>query len=108
MLIGGKPKQILFNYVIDNVSSRIMSSYRIATGNKIMHITGPRIIQDIICNKLNIINKDGCLIGIKEPKIYLGNVKVVWTDGEAMPEAQQHAAPVKQDVKHEAEGDLPF
>ncbi len=44
----------------------------------------------------------------KEPKVYLGNVKVVWTDGEAMPEAQQQTAPVKQDVKHEAEGDLPF
>ena len=25
----------------------------------------------------------------KESKVYLGNVKVVWTDGEAMPAAQQ-------------------
>jgi hypothetical protein len=44
----------------------------------------------------------------KEAKIYLGNVKVVWTDGESMPEAQQLSAPVKQEGKHEDDPDLPF
>ena len=38
-----------------------------------MEITGPRIIQNLIFNKLKIINKDGCLIGTDKPQIYLQN-----------------------------------
>lgn len=43
----------------------------------------------------------------KAPKTYLGNVKVVWTDGntqklEGQPQQQQNTAPVA------AETDLPF
>ena len=38
-----------------------------------MDITGPRIIQNIIFNKLNILNKDGCLVGTNIPKKYLIN-----------------------------------
>ena len=44
----------------------------------------------------------------KAPKVYLGNVKVVWTNGTnvdvAPREGQPHSAPMKQSV----EDDLPF
>jgi len=48
----------------------------------------------------------------KEPKVYLGNIKVVWTDGEAMPAAQQQgqtpSAPVAQAAAAPTDDDLPF
>lgn len=40
-----------------------------------MDITGPRVIQNIICKKLNLINKDGCLVGTYIPKKYLVNTE---------------------------------
>jgi len=47
----------------------------------------------------------------KEPKVYLGNGKVVWSDG-VMPEAKWGddvaAGAVKSKAKEEAEDDLPF
>ena len=45
----------------------------------------------------------------KEPKTYLGNVRVVWTNGENVdtaPRDQQAMAP--QPATAEPEGDLPF
>jgi len=48
----------------------------------------------------------------KEPKVYLGNIKVVWTDGEVMPAAQQQgqasSAPVAQAAAAPTDDDLPF
>lgn len=72
MLIGGKKEQLLFNDIINEVSKRI-SSFQNAPGRAIMHITGPRIIQEIIFRKINIINRDGCFPGSEEEKIYLKN-----------------------------------
>jgi len=71
MFIGGKPNQTLFKEVIEEVANRITNNYKTSVGFHIMYITGPRIIQDIICNKLKIENKDGCLIGENQPKLYL-------------------------------------
>ena len=48
----------------------------------------------------------------KEPKVYLGNIKVVWTDGEAMPAAQQQGqaqpSPTPQTAAAPTDADLPF
>ena len=71
MLIGGKKNQDLFNEVIEEVSNRINKFYN-ASGNAIMNITGPRIIQGIIFKRMNIINNDGCFPGLDE-KIYFNN-----------------------------------
>jgi hypothetical protein len=71
MFIGGKPNQTLFKEVIEEVANRITNNYKTAIGFHIMSITGPRIIQDIICNKLKIENRDGYLIGENKPNIYI-------------------------------------
>lgn len=47
----------------------------------------------------------------KTPKTYLGNVKVVWTNGdnvEAAPRDNQAAAPTPQAAAPVADDDLPF
>lgn len=45
----------------------------------------------------------------KEPKVYLGNVQVVWTDGEPLPVRDQQAAPARVGTKPDiADDDLPF
>jgi len=72
MFIGGSPNQQLFNEVIKIVISNIEKNI-IKKHQHVMEITGPRVIQNIICNKLNIINKDGCLIAENLPKKYLIN-----------------------------------
>ena len=79
MLIGGKNDELLFKETIEEVSNRINKNYRTSPGSNIISITGPRIIQDIICNKLNIINKDGCLSGSNESKIYLKDTDYEFT-----------------------------
>ena len=72
MFIGGSPNQLLFyeviNIVINNIRKNIIKKQQ-----HVMDITGPRVIQNIICNKLNIMNKDGCLIAENIPKKYLIN-----------------------------------
>ena len=73
MLIGGKKNQVLFNNVISEVSKRIKDKFKSAKGTSIMDITGPRIIQECIFSKMNIINKDGCFPGTYEEKLYLQN-----------------------------------
>ena len=70
MFIGGTPNQSLFNEVIKEVINNIENNI-IKKHQHIMDITGPRIIQNIICKKLNITNKDGCLIGSYVPNKYL-------------------------------------
>ena len=66
-----KKNQKLFKDVIEEVSNRIIN-LNDSPGSAIMNITGPRIIQEIIFKKMNIINKDGCFPGSDE-KIYLKN-----------------------------------
>ena len=47
----------------------------------------------------------------KEPKVYLGNVQIVWTDGNNVDVAPRDNVPVKTkpvQVKKEVEDDLPF
>tara|TARA_B110000285_G_scaffold233644_1_gene308048 strand:+ start:991 stop:2640 length:1650 start_codon:yes stop_codon:yes gene_type:complete len=74
MFIGGNPNQQLFNdviqVVVDNINKNIIKKK-----DHIMEITGPRIIQNIIFNKLNIKNKDGCLAGSNNPTKYLINTE---------------------------------
>ena len=72
MFIGGSPNQKLFNEVINKVIINIENN-SVKKHQHIMDITGPRVIQNIICNKLNIVNKDGCLVGVNTPKKYLVN-----------------------------------
>lgn len=72
MFIGGKPNQMLFTRIIRRVKKNILDNVK-TKKKHIMEITGPRIIQNIICNQLNITNVDGCLPGTYEPKIYLEN-----------------------------------
>ena len=72
MFIGGSPNQLLFNEVINIVINNIRKNI-IKKQQHVMDITGPRVIQNIICNKLNIMNKDGCLIAENIPKKYLIN-----------------------------------
>lgn len=70
MFIGAAPNQSLFNDIIDQVIVNINNNIP----NKIQHvmdITGPRIIQNIICDDLKIKNNDGCLIGTDESKLFL-------------------------------------
>ena len=70
MFIGAAPNQSLFNDIIDRVIVNINNNIP----NKIQHvmdITGPRIIQNIICDDLKINNYDGCLVGTRESKVYL-------------------------------------
>jgi mannosyltransferase OCH1-like enzyme len=74
MFIGGLPNQKIFIETINNVVKNIKDNIQ----NKkkhILDITGPRIIQNIICDKLGIENKDGCLIGTSTPKTYLKNTE---------------------------------
>jgi len=74
MLIGGRPKQRLFDHVIhkvnENIEKNIPNKYQ-----HILDITGPRIIQNLLFEKLNIINEDNNFKGTKEEKIYLKNTE---------------------------------
>lgn len=70
MFIGASPNQTLFNDIIERVIVNINNNIP----NKIQHvmdITGPRIIQQIICDDLKIKNYDGCLVGTDESKLLL-------------------------------------
>ena len=70
MLIGGAPNQTLFSTVIETVIRNINNNIPRKTQH-IMDITGPRIIQNIICEKLKIKNEDGCMKGTLESQLYL-------------------------------------
>ena len=70
MFIGASPNQTLFNDIIERVIVNINNNIP----NKMQHvmdITGPRIIQNIICDDLKIKNYDGCLVGTDESKLLL-------------------------------------
>jgi mannosyltransferase OCH1-like enzyme len=74
MFIGGKPNQVLFEDVIKQVNKNILDNVKIKTQH-VLDITGPRVIQNLICNELQIKNIDGCLNGDNIPKTYLQNTK---------------------------------
>lgn len=78
MFIGGKPNQTLFNevinVVIDNIKNNITEKK-----DHVMEITGPRIIQNIIFDKLKIKNKDGCFPGNNTPTKYLTGTEYEFT-----------------------------
>ncbi len=78
MFIGGNKEQKIFDEVIDKVIRNIENNV-IHKKQHILDITGPRVIQNIIYEKLNIVNKDGCLCGTKEPKQYLENTQYKFT-----------------------------
>lgn len=74
MVIGAKPKQILFKKIINKVSFNILNYYQEAVGKDILWITGPRNIQEIYCKILNIPkNYDGILKGTEDNTIFLEN-----------------------------------
>ena len=70
MFIGGKPNQKLFDEVIQQVNQNILNNIQ-CKKKGVMEITGPRIIQNILCKNLNIKNIDGCLPSSSEPTTYL-------------------------------------
>lgn len=71
MVIGGKSKQKLFDKVIERVEKNIRKNAEHKTQH-ILDITGPRNIQNIICEQLEIKNKDGCLPSLEHGyQIYL-------------------------------------
>jgi len=72
MFIGGKPNQKLFYDCLQQVVKNIQNNIKHKTQH-VMEITGPRIIQNLICSKLNIENKDGCLKGTTNPVTYFKN-----------------------------------
>jgi len=72
MFIGGKPNQKLFDEVIQKVNENILNNIK-CKKTHVLEITGPRIIQNIICRKLNIKNNDGCLPSSYKPTTYLQN-----------------------------------
>jgi mannosyltransferase OCH1-like enzyme len=69
MFIGGC-KNKLYEDVIKKVKKRINNNFKIKKKH-IMNITGPRVIQSIIFDKLKIKNRDGYFPGSKNSKIYL-------------------------------------
>lgn len=74
MLIGAVPNTCLFEHITENVSQNVARNIP-TKYQHVMEITGPRVIQNIICEKLNIQNRDGCLIANKVPQIYLPNTE---------------------------------
>lgn len=70
MFIGGSPNQKIFTETIQKVVENIKENL-VNKKKYVLDITGQRIIQQIICNKLNIQNKDGCLVGTYTPVTYL-------------------------------------
>ena len=70
MFIGGAPNQKLFQQVINKVVENIERNIPTKTDH-VIDITGPRIIQNIICSIFNIKNQDGWLPGDNHPRIGL-------------------------------------
>jgi len=68
MFIGGNPNQKLFNEVIEIVERNINDNIPIKKGH-VIDITGPRVIQNIICGLFNVVNQDGWLIGDEHPRV---------------------------------------
>lgn len=68
MFIGGNPNQKLFDEVISIVERNINDNIPIKKGH-VIDITGPRVIQNIICNMFGVANRDGWLIGDEHPRV---------------------------------------
>ena len=69
-LVGkdGNPNQKLFNEVIGIVEKNINDNIPIKKGH-VIDITGPRVIQNIICGMFGVRNQDGWLIGDMHPRV---------------------------------------
>jgi mannosyltransferase OCH1-like enzyme len=77
MFIGGNIKQKLFDEVIEEVSNRILNNYN-KPENEVQHIlnvTGPRIIQYILQNKLKRPIIDKYFIGMDSSITYMENTE---------------------------------
>lgn len=72
MFIGGNKNQKLFCDVIDQVVTNINNNIPIKKQH-VMYITGPRIIQNLILNKLSLENVDGALPASEKETVYLKN-----------------------------------
>lgn len=70
MFIGGAPKQKIFHQVICKVVENIERNTPIKVDH-VIDITGPRVIQNIICSILGIQNRDGWLPGDEHPRVGL-------------------------------------
>lgn len=70
MFIGGAANQTLFSEVISKVIENIERN--IPTKKEhVIDVTGPRIIQNIVCNIFGVENRDGWLPGDEHPRIGL-------------------------------------
>ena len=70
MFIGGKADQPLFKETIKKVVKNINEN-SVVKCKHILDITGPRVIQNIVCNALNLKNIDGVLPGDEDERLYL-------------------------------------
>ena len=68
MFIGGNPNQKLFDMVIENTIRNIHNNIPTKTQH-VIDITGPRVIQNIICGMFNVVNQDGWLVGDEHPRV---------------------------------------
>jgi mannosyltransferase OCH1-like enzyme len=68
MFIGGNPNQKLFSEVIEIVEKNINNNIPIKREH-VINITGPRVIQNIICGLFNVTNQDGWLVGDEHPRV---------------------------------------
>ena len=76
MLMGANVDELLFKEATENTNQNILNANSFRSSNRLsaeehMQIHGPRVIQNIICPKLNLENKDGCLPGPPSPTVYL-------------------------------------
>lgn len=70
MFIGGSPNQNLFQQVINKVAENIERNIPTKVEH-VIDITGPRVIQNIICDIFKIQNRDGWLPGDIHPRVGL-------------------------------------
>ena len=70
MFLGGAPNQKLFQQVIDKVIENIERNIPNKT-ETLIEITGPQVIQNIICNMYGVENKDGWLPGDEHLRVGL-------------------------------------
>ena len=70
MFIGGAPNQKLFQQIINKVADNIERNIPTKVEH-VIDITGPRIIQNIICDIFGVQNRDGWLPGDEYPRVGL-------------------------------------
>jgi mannosyltransferase OCH1-like enzyme len=78
MFIGGQSNQKLFQDVIETVYENIKKNIP-QKKDHVINITGPRVIQNIVFEKLNIPNKDFTFPGKTGPQQVLQNTEYEFT-----------------------------